>query len=605
MMQISSKRDDRAYGSTVSRDSRHIAFTVGQRLGIMDLVTGQDRQVLRATTGNPTDALISPDGKSVVYHVSRRVMIVGADGSNDRELVGVRPEQNSTGGLQPPLALDWSPDGRYVLVTFNGPRSAPRSAGPAVSPPQPGEIRASLAMFAPIPGELRLISAADGSVAQSFLDRGNPVGRFSPDGRYIALAGTGGLRVLTRATGEVHPLTENGNAPHWTPDGGRIVFTRERRIFFTAFPTSGDLWSIKISDGRPVGGPEFVKSDVGTMLGATGDGGYLFRTSNATRDIYSVDIDPTTGRRTGPPKQVTSRDDSRSPSWSPDGTQLAFFIFGDPRTSSFSPEASRLVVQNTATPDSLQSLLAHPSLQFAPRAEMSPQWFPDSRTLLVARAGELARVDVLSRQFTPILPSVRIPIDISSVYPTSVRLSHDGRFVYYFVNGPGGPTIPIRRIGKLDLQTGSMSTVVDLDAKGLSSLAISRDDRQLAFIADTSTAENPIGRSVMITPSSGGEARVIHRTREVGISDVTWSIDGRRLFYSTRATRYLPDAVVDVGGDIWTVGSDGADPRPLGVGLSDEYYLNMHPNGRQLVFMEENLRNELWVLRLPAALTNR
>jgi Tol biopolymer transport system component len=572
---IVSKHDDRVYGSTVSRDGRYIAWTVGQRVEVLDLITGEDRRLIRLPTGNPTSALISPDGRLVAYEVSGRVRIIGTDGTGDRDLMGDRP-----GSGPPPTALDWSADSKQLLMAFNGP-AAGRGAAQA----------------RPRPSEMRLISIADASTARTF-----PVAwavaeaRLSPDSRSIVFEKAGGgALLLSIADGTVTEVADNGR-PFWTPSGNRILLLRLRR---TGGALSTDLWSVRIVNGKPAGDPEFHQKDVERIVAPTGDGGLLYRPVNSTRDIYGVDIDPATGQRVGRPRQLTTMDDSRAPSWSPDGARFAYYSY-----SGAGAAGARLIVQALATPGSSQVLAPQQTgLQFQPRPEVAPQWFPDSRSILVYYSnGTLGRVDVQTREFTPVLPGVSIPATIVGNYPSQIRMSHDARSLYYF---PSEPNEGTRRLVRLDLETGSSKEIARVQSRNFDGLAVSADDRQVAFIAQPPGPLALVERAIMVVDANGGTPRVVHTTREVGISHVTWSADGRRLFYASRAGRHVGDKVIEIAGDIWTVGIDGSDPRPLGIGLSDAYQLNIHPNGKQLIWMEENFRNELWVLRLPAALTGR
>ena len=66
-----------------------------------------------------------------------------------------------------------------------------------------------------------------------------------------------------------------------------------------------------------------------------------------------------------------------------------------------------------------------------------------------------------------------------------------------------------------------------------------------------------------------------------------WSKDGRRLFFL-------------IGGAVreaFTVSAEGGDARPLGIGLHDLYFLDLSPDGKQLLFADEQWNNQLWVLK--------
>jgi Tol biopolymer transport system component len=329
-------------------------------------------------------------------------------------------------------------------------------------------------------------------------------------------------------------------------------------------------------------------------MAATPDGGYLYRQQNSTRNLYTVEIDPDTGGRIGRPRQLTTMDDSRAPGWSPDGQRVAYFSMRGPLEADLS-------VQSESTPGNSQ-LLQPPTTVGRTNNRVAPQWLPDGQSLLVLLMNQtLARVDTRTRHFTPVLPAVKLPVDLTGPHRTAARLSHDGRTFFYFPSGPLGQPRPIVR---LDMETGAASEVARVQANQLFGLAISADDRQLAFVVGYGP-NGPQGRSIMIVPATGGQPREVHRVIDLEIRDLAWSRDGQRLFYTSGVNRIVQGTFTPAGGDIWTVGIDGTDPRPLGVGLNDQYYLNIHSSGRQLLFMDENSRNELWMLRLPASMTRR
>jgi Tol biopolymer transport system component len=599
---MASKKDDRRYGNSVSRDGRYIPFANHDRLNVLDLTTGEDRVVFRTPNGDPPSVqpLISPDGRSVAYYSDRTsnrpqgIRVVNVDGSQHRDLL-VGPQIRNIG----PAALDWSPDGSTIVVTWlsYGPSSAPEA------------------------NELRLVSATDGSTrasfkvgnfdgvsfkpGQFFTPRFGPT-RFSPDGRYLAVsvqgvslegAPTSGIWILKLSDRSVtRVLDQNAFNPFWTPDGNSLVFQRIRLGLegLQGLDLSG-LWSIAISGGKPAGEPRFLMRDVPSILGASRDGGLFYRKPNSTRDIYAVDIDPATGQKTLKPIQLTSNSDNRRPAWSPDGTRLAYITIRDTRTQ---------VVVETRRGSSMSSRVYAPAEPGAGLPDTDPRfvgplWTPDGNSLLVYGPNPgLIRLDVDSGKFSPVFPGTKISID-ATAFNTAARLSRDGRFLYYFATGPSSEP---RRIAKLDLESGAMTDVARVTGVRLNGLSVSPDGQQLAFTVQTGTGRRDLSSWVlMVVPASGGEPREIRRVSDIPIRETVWSADGKRLFFTSAVNRWDGDYPIEVGADIWTVALDGSNARRLGIGLSDEYHLDIHPNGRQLIWMEENYRNELWMLRLPAA----
>jgi hypothetical protein len=50
-------------------------------------------------------------------------------------------------------------------------------------------------------------------------------------------------------------------------------------------------------------------------------------------------------------------------------------------------------------------------------------------------------------------------------------------------------------------------------------------------------------------------------------------------------------------GDISVVPAKGGEAQPLGIGLAMKYFLNIHPDGKQIVFADEQWNHHLWVLK--------
>jgi Tol biopolymer transport system component len=587
---LASKRDGRTYGNSVSQDGRYIPFANHDRLNVLDVTTGRDRVVFRTPPGDPPSVqpLISPDGRSVAYTSNRprAVRVVNSDGSQHRDLV-VGPQARNVW----PRALDWSPDGSTIVVTWlsNGPSSAPEAS------------------------ELRLVSATDGSTGGSFklgsFDSSfqkvqfGPA-RFSPDGRYLAVSVAGvslegapptsGIWILKLSDGSAtRVIDQNAHYPVWTSDGNSLVFQRIHQGLWRG--DVGDLWSIAISGGKPAGEPRHLMRDVPFILGASRDGGLFYSKPNSTRDLYAVDIDPASGLKTSKPTQLTSNADNRTPSWSPDGTRLAYITIRDSRTH---------VVIETRRGSAMSSRVYVPTEPGAGLPDMDPRfigplWAPDGNSLLVYGPNPgLIRLDVESGKFSQVFSGTRVPID-AEAYRSAARLSRDGRFLYYFATGPS--SVP-RRIMKLDLDTGAMTDVARVPGVRLNGLSVSPDGQQLAFTVMTGTGRRDSSSwALMVMPATGGEPREIRRVSDIPIRETVWSADGKRLFFTSSVNRWDGDYPIEVGADIWTVALDGSDARRLGIGLSDEYHLDIHPNGRQLIWMEEDYRNEPWMLRLPTA----
>jgi dipeptidyl aminopeptidase/acylaminoacyl peptidase len=219
------------------------------------------------------DPRISPDGKQVVYVVSRvdrernrrvpSIWVVATDGSSaPRQMID---ESYSAGGPR------WSPDGATIAFTSSFNPSAPAGA--------------------PRAAQLWTVSAAGGTPKRiSSVANGVSNCSWSPDGaRFVCLTRTGPsdslntgpdksdvrhyaqsnykfndtgwfddkrthVCVIDGSTGTAHQITEgdswNDTDPSWSPDGTRIAFVSDRTGHEFDHGHNTDIWTIPYGGGR-------------------------------------------------------------------------------------------------------------------------------------------------------------------------------------------------------------------------------------------------------------------------------------------------------------------------------------------------------------------
>ena len=255
-------------GQTLGEIGKPQTWIVGPRLSPVDdrvLVSGgtgrdydlwvheSDRPVLHRLTFDDADesgAIWSPDGKSVLF---------AQRGSSDLKLLPVgtgSPAQPLYSGNEPFLTpLDWSRDGRYILLQS---RSVPFGAGrddPGERPPDIGFAaplrKGGAGQAAPVALKyLELTESADWEL-KDFLP---PVpfvvddAVFSPDGRFVAYESneSGDFEVYVKPfpSGEQRwrVTTEGGRLAKWSPEGSELYFISNDTLYRVPVQT-GDTFA--------------------------------------------------------------------------------------------------------------------------------------------------------------------------------------------------------------------------------------------------------------------------------------------------------------------------------------------------------------------------
>lgn len=159
---------------------------------------------------------------------------------------------------------------------------------------------------------------------------------FSPDGSTIAYAGRGGIWTIEADGGDPVPLTDVGHLPTWSPDGSTIAFVRTEGSASTETdPQTGDV---------------------------------VTTVSERRQSLWFMDPDGSNERR----MEVRPADADWSVvggDWSPEGNRFAVEVsFGDNHD---------IVVVNTVTRAGVR-------LTDDPAADTSPTWSPDGSTIAFA-----------------------------------------------------------------------------------------------------------------------------------------------------------------------------------------------------------------------------
>jgi Tol biopolymer transport system component len=553
--------DGDSYGP-VSADGRYLPYAewVANGVGIHDLLTGTDR-VLR--TGEVGETIVlSPDNSQIVYTYSSGELkryvprLLGLQGSDQKPRNLLRGDPPSY--IKP---QDWTPDGKEVLVTQQG----------------PGNV-----------WQIAMVSVTDGTerVLKSLKWGNEPGARLSPDGHFIAYntppqdQPNSDIFVLaTDGSSESavveHPANDYGVI--WSSDGSKILFLSDR--------TGGrSLWAAPVKAGKPAGPVELVRGSFdGPLLGMARNGTLYYHGAVASRrNIYRAELGPD-GKATKPP--VIATDSFINWNWgasiSRDGESIVYY--------SDRPQPT-MVVKTLKTGE--ERVVPAPAMQI----RRHPSWFPDGRSVLATARQTERPGDVYYR------------VDVTTGRAEEILRGTPGR---QFVPAPSGNAFFSRGVdsnGNIDgvvhhdLGSGSLTKIL---ASGTDSFSVSPDGKQVAYIQ--SDWERSKMRWIRIVPATGGEPREVFRSSCGAVctgdryNTLAWSPDGKYLLF-------VLSFFGEGNSTIWRIPVAGGEAERILTMNAEVSLPFMHPDGKSIFFTAGDGGNyEVWALEnfLPKAASGR
>lgn len=582
---------------TPSADGRLLSFTdwTTGDLSVRDLSTGTSRHLTRTggweKSGDFAEySVISPDGRSVAYswfvdrggdaaatkcrceYELRVAPIAASDPATPRVLIPGTPLTWVRPGA-------WLPDGRTLLV-LRGSARGPSDVG-LVSTVD-GTYRKVTSL--PVSNTSMMGVSADGTVAALDVPANGTTG--DHDIIFVSLAS--GQQVATLGG------AGNDTSATFAKNGSHLLFVSDRT-------GSSALWRQPLRNSLPAGDPVIVGSVASDAIlqGTTPDGGVLYFAPGSGTNVFEVDIDGATdaGNRG---RLLVDRflDKNLSPSYSPDGGQLAFISRRGARAGM---ATYAIVIHDVRTGADRELPVTVPIIQ-----ESALSWFPDGRTLLaVAQEPRASGLDYYK-------------IDVSTAAAEKVLTTGDaGRPTRRPIVLPDGRTIIYsdRPERSFEGSGSSLLRAYDLTARAsreirrlggtddyVTSFTVSPDGRDIAYLRFESARREAI---LEVIPATGGGARELFREVNYGptrSSGLAWSVDGRTIYLvrETNADKAVPAFT------IWGVPVSGGAPAATRVTLPGApRFLAAHPRGGRLIYSLTSVHAEAGVWLLENYLTGR
>jgi Tol biopolymer transport system component len=291
----------------ISPDGRQVAFvwdggtaTAPAQLYVQLVGIGDPLQLTRGRAGVSHPAW-SPDGRQLAF--LRR----STEGPSDVVVIPALggPERRLTSTLCVACGLSWSPDGKVLAVPDKG------------SPNEPDGLFL-------VSAETATKSRLTSSPAQATWMRGDSRPAFSPDGRSLAF-----LRSESFVAPDIYLISvAAGGAPtrivrgfrrisslDWTADG--------RSLVFAGGGTPDGLWRVSDRGGEPQALPMEAGGQVTSVSIARSAARLAY-----SREVHDFNIwrvkGPTGEGDVAPIRLIASTRQDSFPSYSPDGTQIAF-----------------------------------------------------------------------------------------------------------------------------------------------------------------------------------------------------------------------------------------------------------------------------------------
>jgi Tol biopolymer transport system component len=563
----------------ISPDGRHLSFVDWRTgdLAVRDLTTEQNRRL--TNKGSWKDSLEfalfscwSPDGRQIAYDWwspahSNELRVVGIEDARPRTI-------HKTADKTVLLALDWSPDGREILVLF-------MSTADVGSAPR----KEQLAAVSVAEGNVRIIKSWDNPYPYDIVDGWAGL---SPDGRSILHSRPSDhgpendVFVLSWNGGEETKLVDhpaNDMAAGWSPDGKWVLFLSDRTGTL-------DLWMLPVKDGRPAGEARLVKSGVGRMaaLGFDRGGRYYYGTSPASQDIFIATLDPRTGRVLSAPSRPIKRYEGQNdwPSYSRDGKSITY-VSARGSLTGVRARFNVLCIRSLETGEEREYFTDFMRM-------VDPRFSADGKAVFVGAWPEAGRLGIYRFDATTGERSLVVEAGEGSSYE-AYAVSPDGTALFL---SRCDDVEKACRLLRRDLASSAETEIYRGPHEEPFWIAVSPDGQTLASV-NRHPKDAGAERIVRIVPVAGGTPRDLYRFTHPANAPIpmAFSADGEYLFLPRTTT---PE---DPTWSLFRLPVKGGEPQDLGLKMIGFRKVSAHPDGERILFSSrgaEEKSTEVWVI---------
>jgi Tol biopolymer transport system component len=536
----------------LSPDGKHFAgITWDSNLVVIDISTGEQKNLGKDFYGR---VVWSADGSEIAVKNQGR-------SKEQAGLLAVSPRTGDKHILAQKLGFfeDWSRDGKLILFVRS------RNNGKVYS-----------VVLADLQAKERTVLAEDTGVW--------PFPCFSPDGdlaSYVTKEDGRSILNLHRIDGASH-VKYSGfpgdiSSPIWSPDGNHIVFAGKQRGINRQYQ---DLWALRVQGSQFVGAAFPVVPDVEQMrfYNWAQNGQMAYRTGFQLGGLFTLPVDPQTGKATGTPRRVVRRSGLDSFCWSPDGKQIA------------TRQGSEMAFISTSSGETIRNV----SLSGIVNVGRGMSWSPDAKLIAFCGVDREKRTGIFLLGVES--GDIELLVALETLPPNyDPTWSPDSKVVAYGHKN---------NVHVVNIEDGRLKKLTDSPEKPGPDGYVGRpvfaaDGRSVAYLTGQVKDGKPIEK-ILMTTIDGRETREVFRTedmkRTINIFDL--SPDGRHIVF-TPGDKEVWYAPIGEGepfkiGDISNVGDDAWAWMP-----------KWSPKGDAISLIVTCEKYQYWVMEnfLPAAET--